>query len=258
MKTVPAHKLSLFSLPWKQLISLILGIVVTVMRPVATYAQTSTHDLYDVAPLRWENDPTPYYANMLSYDFKPSSKQKRYSKYPKTQAHKSPKVKEHPRKKLLEEAPLHTQRAWLYSAVVPGLGQCYNESYWKLSIMYPVFGLLIWGAWYNHKEYTTTRREILNNTHKNQNLTNYMRGRERDRTIFLAAIVVWYILNVFDAYVEGSLKTFDVSDDLAIVIQEPTTPPRAPASNAPMATGVSLNISLKAKEKDEDRNNWIW
>lgn len=259
MKTVPAHKPRLLRLlPWKQLISLILGVVFTVMTPVATYAQASTYYLYDDLPLRWENDPTPYYANMLSYDFKPSSKQKNYSKHPKTQAHKSPKGKEHPRKKLLEEAPLHTQRAWLYSAVIPGLGQCYNQSYWKLSIFYPVFGLLILGAWYYDKEYTTTRREIFNNTTKNQNLTNYMQGRERDRTLCLIGIVVWYILNVFDAYVDGSLKTFDVSDDLAIVIQEPTTPPRTPSSNANMATGVSLNISLQAKEKDENRNNWIW
>ena len=93
---------------------------------------------------------------------------------------------------------------------------------------------------------------------KQQNLKNYMQARERDRTIFLAGIVVWYILNVFEAYVEGTLKTFDVSDDLSIIFQEPDNPPKKATNNVSPATGVSLNISLQAKNKDENRSDWIW
>ena len=85
-----------------------------------------------------------------------------------------------------------------------------------------------------------------------------MQGRERDRTIFLAGIVIWYILNVFDAYVDGALQTFDVSDDLAIIIQEPTPTPKSATGNVPKTTDVSLNFSLQSKEKDEDRSDWIW
>jgi len=228
------------------------------MMPIAAYTQPSIHYVYDRLPMALAKDQTPYYANMVTHDFKPSSKPKKYSTLPKKQEHKPPKVKEHPRKKLLEEAPLHTQRAWLYSAVIPGLGQYYNESYWKVLAIYGVFGLLTWGAVYNHNEYTTTRRERINNHNKQQNFKNYMQGRERDRTIFLAGIVVWYILNVFDAYVDGALKTFDVSDDLSIIIEEPTPTPKAATGNVPKTTGVSLNFSLQSKEKDEDRSDWIW
>ena len=99
------------------------------MMPIAAYTQPSIHYVYDRLPMALAKDQTPYYANMVTHDFKPSSKPKKYSTLPKKQEHKPPKVKEHPRKKLLEEAPLHTQRAWLYSAVIPGLGQYYNEMY---------------------------------------------------------------------------------------------------------------------------------
>ena len=256
MRKTPPHT-PLPSLSFKNIVILILCCAISWMRPDTTYAQSSNSCLLHDPTMLWYSDPEPYYYDhVVSHAFKPR-KQNKYNKLPKTKVNPSG-VKEHPRKRLLEEAPLHTQRAWLYSAVIPGLGQYYNDTYWwKVPVMYTVFGLLTYGAIYNHNEYMTTRREILKENTKNQNLKNYMQGRERDRTIFLAAIVVWYVLNVFDAYVEGTLKTFDVSDDLSIIIEEPTNTPKT-TGNAPMATGVSLNISLQPKNKDEDRSDWIW
>ena len=56
------------------------------------------------------------------------------------------------RRQLLEQEPIYTQRAWLYSTVLPGLGQAYNKSYWKIPAIYGVFAGLAWGATYNHLE----------------------------------------------------------------------------------------------------------
>ncbi len=177
-----------------------------------------------------------------------------------------PKV--HPRKKLLEEAPIDTQKAWLYSAVIPGLGQLYNKSYWEIPVIYGVFGLLAWGAIYNQDEYTTSKRELLDKCKpkKDQktgkitrdsesqypNLVNYMDSRKRDRTIFVASMFVWYLLNVFEAYVGGTLKTFDVSDDLEVVIEPNSN------SSTPQNTSIGLSISLQSKNQDEDRTHWVW
>jgi len=257
MRIIPPSIRYLAKFSFMQLISLILCFATSALIPVTTYAKTSTHYLFDDLTMLWDNTK-PYYATMATHYFNPNSKSGQYSNPPKKHDHKFQRLKEHPRKKLLVEAPMHTQRAWLYSAVIPGLGQCYNENYWKLLPIYGVFGLLTWGAWYNHKEYTETRRGIIKEKSKQQNLKNYMQARERDRTIFLAGIVVWYILNVFEAYVEGTLKTFDVSDDLSIIFQEPDNPPKKATNNVSPATGVSLNISLQAKNKDEDRSDWIW
>lgn len=161
------------------------------------------------------------------------------SKRPNTILRRKKKLsskKEHPRKKLLEEAPKHTQRAWLYSAIVPGLGQAYNKNYWRIPIIYGIFAGLAWGAIYNHMEYTTSRREYIEKYKDTQkrsysNLGNFTEGRKRDRTIFIVAAIVWYLINVFDAYVGGTLKTFDVSDDLDIII--PLDKPKKDATIPP-------------------------
>lgn len=182
---------------------------------------------------------------------------KKPSIFPKKEDKKSlPKV--HPRKKLLEEAPIHTQRAWLYSAIIPGLGQFYNKNYWEIPVIYGVFGLLAWGAIYNHGEYTTTKRELIDKIKNGSkesdypNLVNYMDGRKRDRSIFVASMLIWYMLNVFEAYVGGTLKTFDVSDDLEVVIQSQGN------SSISQNTSIGLSISLQPKNKDEDRTHWVW
>jgi hypothetical protein len=199
------------------------------------------------------DEPILPYSSQLTVQ--PSKKPSIFSK--KGEKKSPPKV--HPRKKLLEDAPIHTQKAWLYSAVIPGLGQLYNKSHWEIPVIYGVFGLLAWGAIYNHDEYITSKRELLEKMKDGNkqesdypNLVNYMDGRKRDRTIFVASMFVWYLLNVFEAYVGGTLKTFDVSDDLEVVIQPHDN------SSTPQNTSIGLSISLQSKNQDEDRNHWAW
>jgi hypothetical protein len=159
----------------------------------------------------------------------------------------------HPRKKLLEDAPMHTQKAWLYSAVIPGLGQVYNKDYWRVPLIYGVFGLLAWITIYNHQEYTATKRDLLkkygDELPKSSNLVNFMDGRKRDRTIFIAASALWYLINIFDAYVGGTLKTFDVSDDLEVIIQ--------PSESKESDQNASIGLSISLRPKDENSLNWL-
>jgi hypothetical protein len=193
-----------------------------------------------------------YQDNQINYEQasatnKPSAKST--TRKPKTilrKKKKEPRPKEHPRKKLLEEAPIHTQRAWLYSAIIPGLGQAYNNSYWEIPVFYGVFAILAGFAIYNHLEYTSTKRDLIEKYKDKDipsysNLGNYMEGRNRDRTIFIAGMGLWYLINVFEAYVLGTLRTFDVSDDLSVII-EPTKP-----TNETTSTNVGLTISLQPK-----------
>eukprot|EP01132_Coremiostelium_polycephalum_P003024 gene3024-3779_t len=139
------------------------------------------------------------------------------------QDRKASPLKVHARAKLLKEAPGKTQKAWIYSAILPGLGQCYNRDYWKVPVTYGVFGLLTWGAIYNHWEYTLAKRELLEKYGEaippTSNISNFMEMRKRDRTLCILGASLWYLLNIFDAYVGGTLKTFDVSDDLEVVMQ---------------------------------------
>lgn len=145
------------------------------------------------------------------------------------------------RGKLLQQEPIHTQRAWLYAAVLPGLGQAYNQSHWKIPVIYGIFAGLAWGAIYNHKEYRKSRRELISQVGASYSLQNYVDGRKRDRDLFMIIAALWYVINIFDAYVEGKLKTFDVSDNLEIIVQ-PTQPPTA--WHEP-TIGLRLALSLK-------------
>lgn len=144
------------------------------------------------------------------------------------------------RRQLLEQEPIKTQRAWLYSAVLPGLGQAYNQSHWKIPVIYGVFAGLAWGAIYNHLEYRESKRDLI---HKpdSYSLRHYVDSRKRDRNLFSIIAALWYILNIFDAYVEGGLKTFDVSDNLEVIMQ----PTKAPVVQHDPS--ISLDLALSPK-----------
>lgn len=133
---------------------------------------------------------------------------------------------------------------WL-GLVFPGGGQIYNHKYWKLPIIYGGFlgcvYALTWNSQMLHdysqayldimdsdpntKSYEkmlpigydiTGREERFKTIFKNKK--NFFR-RNRDLSIFAFAGV--YLLAVIDAYVDGELSTFDISDDLSLHL-EPT------------------------------------
>jgi len=112
---------------------------------------------------------------------------------------------------LLEEMAM--QRAWMYSALLPGAGQIYNQQSYRLLVLYPVFAGLGYGAYYWHIEYVRYDRE--GGTTCEQLAHDYKRLRD----IFMLFAGLWYIVNIFDAYVNASLKSFDVSDDIGLKIQ---------------------------------------
>ena len=49
--------------------------------------------------------------------------------------------------------PLSPAKAAFYSAVIPGLGQIYNKSYWKVPLVYIAIGTPIYFYVQNSKEY---------------------------------------------------------------------------------------------------------
>lgn len=109
--------------------------------------------------------------------------------------------------------------AMLLSAVLPGSGQFYNESYWKLPIIFGLGGY--WGyEWVQmnneFKTYKLKYSESLvrfptSGNYQYKNLRDFYRG-ERDK--FAWYLGVLYVLNIVDAYVDASLFEFSVNDDL--------------------------------------------
>ena len=102
--------------------------------------------------------------------------------------------------------------AVLRSAVLPGFGQFYTESYWKIPVIWGAGALLISGWVYNNNLYKDNK-DLYSNT--GQILYQYRRDFYRNqRDNFTIYLVVLYILNLVDAYVDAHLYDFSVEEDL--------------------------------------------
>ena len=145
------------------------------------------------------------------------------------------------------------QKAALYSAALPGLGQIYNRQYWKLPIVYGAAATLTYFIVTNNRSYQAYNNELifrLDNVTKDTpeprsrftTLTNLQVIRLRDRyrrdrdfSIIIAGLV--YLLQIADAHVFSHLLSFNVSDDLSLKAQ--------PAVHPGGAVVLSLNLSFK-------------
>ncbi len=101
--------------------------------------------------------------------------------------------------------------AVLRSAIIPGWGQFYNESYLKIPV---IWGLGFWFGYewkQNNDLYTYYRDRYIQtgNELDRQNRTLY----HDQRDLFTIYMVITYIANLIDAYVDANLFDFDVSEN---------------------------------------------
>ena len=116
-----------------------------------------------------------------------------------------------------------TLGAVLRSAVIPGWGQFYNESYLKVPVVVGLTGFLVWGVLNEHgnfKDYDRLYLATITEENPNGDLF-YKRYREfyRDRRdTYGWWLLVTYLLQLADAYVDAALFSFDVSDESGIML----------------------------------------
>lgn len=125
-----------------------------------------------------------------------------------------------------EYDPLAPSRAAFYSAVIPGLGQTYNEKYWKIPIIYAGIGASIYFYTTNRKDYNRFRdaykRRLAGYTDDefqgiaSETLIRAQRNTRRNMDVSLAVAVGFYLLNIVDANVDAHLKQYNVSEDLSM------------------------------------------
>jgi len=111
-----------------------------------------------------------------------------------------------------------TGLAMLYSALLPGAGQVYNESYWKAPL---VLGIGVYFAvqFIRYNGNVDDYRQLYlaslpgggNRTYQKLR-DDYKSLRDANAWYFL----ILYVLNIVDAYVDASLYGFDVSPTLSI------------------------------------------
>ena len=121
-------------------------------------------------------------------------------------------------------------KAAFYSAVLPGLGQAYNGSYWKIPIAYAGIGTGVYFYLENDKQYDRYRDaykdrlagrvdEFTVNGVQNISTDRLVDAQEfyqKNKEISILVTVGVYILNIIDANVEAHLRQFNVDEDLSV------------------------------------------
>lgn len=104
--------------------------------------------------------------------------------------------------------------AVLRSAILPGFGQYYNESYWKIPI---VWGVLTWFT-YNYtilnNDYKFYRDRYISTANPNDKT---LRDDFRDeRDMFAIYLGLTYLANLLDAYVDAHMFDFTVKESSSL------------------------------------------
>lgn len=123
--------------------------------------------------------------------------------------------------------------AVLYSALLPGLGQFYNKSYWKIPLIALIGGYFGYEIVKNNNDFLSYRdlyesSQTTANPSGNQLLKTYREFYRDQRDQFILYFGIMYLINLADAYVDAHLFDFDVSDKVRLGL-----------------TGTDNNIGLK-------------
>lgn len=129
--------------------------------------------------------------------------------------------------------PLSPAKAAFYSALIPGLGQAYNGSYWKIPFVYGAIGTGIYFYQRNTHQlnrYRNAYKRRLDGFKDDEFYGNRPDGRplvsddglrkgqqfyQRNKEISLLVTIGFYALNIIEANVNAHLKQFNVDENLS-------------------------------------------
>lgn len=125
------------------------------------------------------------------------------------------------------------RKAALYSALLPGLGQAYNDKYWKIPVVYTALGIAGYSIAFNARYYndlknaylirtdgdSTTIDEYINILPSEYQVIQYAEFYRKNMEISVIITAAIWTLNIVDALVDAHLYNFDISDDLSLEIR---------------------------------------
>ena len=164
------------------------------------------------------------------------------------------------------------KRAMWLAIVVPGAGQIYNRTYWKLPICYGGFlGCYYAMRWNNmmYRDYSQGYMDLMDGNLETQSYNQFMHlgmkideskpsdvqrysnkfkrrkdyyRRYRDMSAFI--LIGVYALSVIDAYVDASLSEFDISEDLSMRVSPTLMRNEGYSLNPVKSTSLGIHCSL--------------
>ena len=126
---------------------------------------------------------------------------------------------------------LDPRKALFYSAIFPGLGQMYNNKYWKLPFVYGGFVVTLTVVNFYQRNYVKYRDELyillvdpnpnrVSISGKSEKTLRYILDKaRRERDYFVIITGVWYLLQIVDAHVDAHLQEFKWNKELKISVR---------------------------------------
>lgn len=156
----------------------------------------------------------------------------------------------------------HSPRKAALLSLVPGLGQAYNQKYWKIPIVYTALGISGYAIWFNAFYYNDLKDAYLIRTDGDSTTTDdyallipsetsllqYAQYYKKNLDLSVIVFSAIYILNIVDAVVDAHLFDFDISDDLSLRVDPYYRLPMY-AVNTYNAGNSSFGVTLKLKLK---------
>jgi hypothetical protein len=130
--------------------------------------------------------------------------------------------------------------AMLYSALLPGAGQFYNESYWKVPVVLG-FSLYFTSEWLNYnRRYHDNRDQFAASLAidgiGDSRLLSARDFYKSERDTFTWYLFLTYLITIADAYVDASLYDFNVGGDLSLRV--------LPGTSAVQPTPIGFTLHL--------------
>lgn len=142
------------------------------------------------------------------------------------------------------------QKAVIYSAILPGLGQIYNKKIWKAPIIYVGFGTLAYFIDRNQRYYTDLKSKLLDPDYElkyfdgdftEDQLTLGKDTFKRWRDLSIIGTFGFYVLQILDATVDAYMFNWDVDENISLKI-EPASLPNPYLANYSLGIRASLSF----------------
>ncbi|HZJ73178.1 MAG TPA: DUF5683 domain-containing protein [Perlabentimonas sp.] len=141
--------------------------------------------------------------------------------------------------------------AMMFSALVPGMGQIYNQKPWKLPFVYGGLASIYYIIDFNQRGYKRFGDALkqwpndeFGGTRPEKDLIVLRNGYRRNRDLAIIGISAFYLLNIIDAYVDAHFFSWDMSDDLAYNIEPLIQSNMAINPDAGITLGLRLNFNF--------------
>lgn len=123
------------------------------------------------------------------------------------------------------------KKSLIYSFVLPGMGQAYNRKWWKLPLVYGAVGGIVYAIDFNQGLFRRFRdalqleldgepHEFTDTNVGNANSLRSLRDSfdRNTQTSYMGLLGVYGVIAI-EAFVDGHLQSFDISDDLSLKVQ---------------------------------------